>query len=247
MAGETYTKRYPGGFVNRPNVSTPIDSAFLNGVETALGRLLGEDPAADEVGVWVPASNRFVFKKITNAEVDAAAAIALSKLAGYPADATKFARGDGTWAVPPGASTVATIVSLNAAQSIPNNTQTEVVFQNEDDPGNFYNPATGRFTAPTTGLYRLEGKIWLPANGTGSRHVSVRRNGDTTKRLDEYRHAAWAGDWNILPFNALMRLTAGDYVSVWVFQDSGGALNATGPSTAANPGDGSHAYFEQVG
>lgn len=80
MAGETYTKRYGGGFKNRPDVSTPADAQFLNAVETALARLLGEDPAQDEVGVWVPASNRFVFKKITNAQVDPAAAIARSKL-----------------------------------------------------------------------------------------------------------------------------------------------------------------------
>lgn len=38
---------------------------------------------------------------IDNANINAAAAIALSKLAGYPSDATKFARGDGSWASPP--------------------------------------------------------------------------------------------------------------------------------------------------
>lgn len=37
---------------------------------------------------------------LDNSNINAAAAIALSKLAGYPADATKFARGDGSWAVP---------------------------------------------------------------------------------------------------------------------------------------------------
>lgn len=80
MAGETYPQKYVGGFKNRPDVSTPADAAFLNAVESALMRLLGEDPAADEVGVWVPASDRFVFRKIANANVDAAAAIARSKL-----------------------------------------------------------------------------------------------------------------------------------------------------------------------
>lgn len=80
MAGETYAQRYAGGFKNRPDVSTPADAAFLNAVESALLRLLGEDPAADEVGVWVPGSDRFEFKKITNANVDAAAAIDYSKI-----------------------------------------------------------------------------------------------------------------------------------------------------------------------
>lgn len=80
MAGETYVKRYPAGFVDLPSTTTPVDSTFLNAVETALLRLLGEDPLADEVGVWVPASNRFVFQKIVNAQIDAAAAIDKSKL-----------------------------------------------------------------------------------------------------------------------------------------------------------------------
>jgi hypothetical protein len=37
---------------------------------------------------------------IDDANIRATAAIALSKLAGYPADATKFPRGDGAWALP---------------------------------------------------------------------------------------------------------------------------------------------------
>lgn len=139
MAGETYVKRYAGGFADGAGGGTPVDSTFLNAVETALLRLLGEDPAADEVGVWTPASNRFVFQKIANAQIDAAAAIdksklgalnivnadiaataaiaksklaalniadadivagaaiAIAKLAGYPSDATKVLKGDGTW------------------------------------------------------------------------------------------------------------------------------------------------------
>lgn len=32
----SYTRRYPGGFVDFPDQSTPVDSLFLNGVETAL-------------------------------------------------------------------------------------------------------------------------------------------------------------------------------------------------------------------
>jgi hypothetical protein len=80
MAGETYSKRYGAGFSDVGG-ATPVDSQYLNAVETALLRLLGEDPAADEVGVWVPASNRFVFQKITNANIDPAAAISKSKLA----------------------------------------------------------------------------------------------------------------------------------------------------------------------
>lgn len=80
MAGETYTKRHAGGFVDDID-TTKVDSQFLNAVEAALLRLLGEDPATDEVPSWTPGSDRFVFQKIVNANIDAAAAIAKSKLA----------------------------------------------------------------------------------------------------------------------------------------------------------------------
>lgn len=56
----TYIRRYPGGFLNRPATTTPADAAFLNAVEDELIRVGGH---------------------ITNADIDAAAAIAKSKLA----------------------------------------------------------------------------------------------------------------------------------------------------------------------
>ena len=81
MAGETYVKRYAGGFVDGSGGGTAVDSQFLNAVETALLRLLGEDPAANEVPVWSTGSARFIFQKITNDSIDAAAAIDKTKLA----------------------------------------------------------------------------------------------------------------------------------------------------------------------
>ena len=79
MAGETYSRRWPT-WHDEPTEDTAADSQFFQKVEDALVRLLGEDPAADELGIWTPASGRFVFQKLTNAQVDPAAAIARSKL-----------------------------------------------------------------------------------------------------------------------------------------------------------------------
>lgn len=77
-----YVKRYPGGFVDKPSLTTAVDSAFLNAVESALLQLLGEVPAADEVGVWVGgAGGGLVYQKITNSQIAAAAGIDKSKLA----------------------------------------------------------------------------------------------------------------------------------------------------------------------
>lgn len=77
-----YVKRYPGGFLDLPSQTTPVDSAFLNAVEAALLHLLGEAPAVDEVGVWSAAGGgALVYQKITNAQIAAGAAIDKSKLA----------------------------------------------------------------------------------------------------------------------------------------------------------------------
>lgn len=69
-------------------------------------------------GVWVPTSfaatdipnfptdstkallGDGTWEQVANAQIAAAAAIAISKLAGFPNDATKILKGDGTWAAP---------------------------------------------------------------------------------------------------------------------------------------------------
>jgi len=76
-----YTKRYAGGFVNKPTLTTPIDSTFLNAVETALLALLTVDGTVDgQVLQWVNASTRFGPALLLNKNVDAAAAIDWTKL-----------------------------------------------------------------------------------------------------------------------------------------------------------------------
>lgn len=80
MSGETYVKRYPGGFVDLPAQTTAIDSQFLNAVEQALVRLLGEDPGDGEVPAWSAGLGRLVYQTITNAQVAPGAAISRTKL-----------------------------------------------------------------------------------------------------------------------------------------------------------------------
>lgn len=126
MAGEAYSKRYAGGFVDLPAQTTSIDSQFLNGVETELLRLLGADPADASAQVWDAALGRFKTVKITAANISPVANIAKSQLAplaitdadvapganisgskignipasqiaGYPSDGSKVLAGDGSW------------------------------------------------------------------------------------------------------------------------------------------------------
>lgn len=67
---------------NKPTLDTPIDAQALEGYDDALLRLLGVAPAVDTVGVWTPggANGALVYQKITNTQIDPAAAISRSKL-----------------------------------------------------------------------------------------------------------------------------------------------------------------------
>lgn len=75
-----YAQRWAGGFTDGNNAK-PVDAQFLNAVETALLGLLGANPVDGQLEVYDNALGRFKPTLITNAHIDAAAAIAKSKLA----------------------------------------------------------------------------------------------------------------------------------------------------------------------
>lgn len=80
-AGTAYAKRYAGGFVNLPSQTTGIDQTFLNTVEAALLQLIGAAPTVDgQVAQWDNVNTRYGPALLLNKNIDAAAAIAKSKL-----------------------------------------------------------------------------------------------------------------------------------------------------------------------
>lgn len=104
----TYTP-YNDPWVDYPDTSTPITADALNHIEAGIGEVpYGPDFSANNVPVWD--GSGWVAQKITesqvtagtltNTSINASAGISISKLASYPSDATKYLRGDGTWAVP---------------------------------------------------------------------------------------------------------------------------------------------------
>lgn len=107
-----YTKRH-AAWHDQPATDTPILGVDLDAFETALDKLLGKDtPAADEVGVWTPGSGGLIYQKVgtnqlaagavTDAKVDAAAAIALSKIAGPVLLGVRVLPTSGTYTPTPG-------------------------------------------------------------------------------------------------------------------------------------------------
>lgn len=125
-----YTRYYSQGYANGSAGATPITAAALNHAEDGLVAAAATADAAIAAPASPPTSGvvywtgaAWASAKVTDANVDAAAAIAysklalagsilnndinasaaisLSKLAGYPSDATKVPLGDGTWGAPP--------------------------------------------------------------------------------------------------------------------------------------------------
>lgn len=88
-----------------------------------------------------------------------------------------------------------------------------------------------RLTAPADGIYLLTAKSPWAASGVGRRHLKYRINGVAT-------------DYNLMVTTAqsgatrengadLVEMTAGDYLEIWVEQDSGGSLNLLGGNQAS--------------
>lgn len=73
----------PTSWQDFPNLSTPITAARLNNLEAGV------------IAAYIQGTGTLV-----NADLAVGAAIGIAKLASYPSDATKFLRGDGTWAAP---------------------------------------------------------------------------------------------------------------------------------------------------
>lgn len=115
----------------------------------------------------------------------------------------------------------------NANLSITNNTVTAATFNSERwDSGDLHSTSsnTSRLAAPITGLYVIGGHVRFAANSSGRRDVFVRVNGSTQIAVSR-NSAPHATDDTYLSVATAYRLTAGDYVELCVFQNSGGSLN----------------------
>lgn len=117
------------------------------------------------------------------------------------------------------------------AQSIPSATWTAVTLASEVwDTDNFHSTAsnTSRMTIPAGlgGKYRATAGTAFDAGGTGDRYIAIRVNGAvlTGGSTVDVRapHASLTADRS---GSLDVDVVAGDYVELYVYQDSGGALN----------------------
>jgi len=119
---------------------------------------------------------------------------------------------------------------LTSDQSIANATMAAISWDAElHDYGGFWaagNPT--RFTVPYTGVYRATANIVFDGNATGLRAAFITVNGATPPSGQLGGFTTGAVSTAKIYANAVMPdsvLTAADYIEVYAYQDSGGALD----------------------
>lgn len=110
-------------------------------------------------------------------------------------------------------------------------TDTLVTFDSERwDTSSMHSTAsnTGRIYAPVAGIYDLKAHLNFAANGTGQRYAFFKVNGSRIVALTT--QPANATIITAVNPSSEVKLNAGDYVEVWAWQNSGGALNISASS-----------------
>jgi len=117
----------------------------------------------------------------------------------------------------------------STTQSIANGTVQAVVFNSENyDTNNYHSTSsnTSRMTVPSDGKYQVTATVPFVNNATGVRYVFFCINGATSGRYGSQTvPGTGAGLDTIITGTTTIPLVAGDYVEVYVYQNSGGALN----------------------
>lgn len=111
-------------------------------------------------------------------------------------------------------------------QSISNNTETPVQFDNESyDTNTMHDNVTNntRITFTTAGIYSVSGNVVWAAAAGGRRNITIKLNG-TTYLVQQELPLSSTNDASG-SFSLQHSFIAGDYIEVNVYQSSGGAIN----------------------
>lgn len=121
------------------------------------------------------------------------------------------------------------VVYPTVAQSSSNATWTAVAFGGEIwDTDNYHSTSTNtsRFTIPTgkSGKFRISGQVSWAANATGVRLITGYKNGSNWQGATQV-YSGQSSDQATIPFVIYMTANAGDYIEIYAYQNSGGALD----------------------
>jgi len=124
----------------------------------------------------------------------------------------------------------------STSQSIPNATDTTVVFTTEEyDYQSEYDTGNGRFTADADGVYSVKAAVQFVSNAWVAGEVITLRlykNTSVDEILDKWKCQANVTYAMSVQGSTDIELTAGDYIRVAVYQSSGGALNTLADALA---------------
>ena len=115
-------------------------------------------------------------------------------------------------------------VIRTSTQMVDTATWTDISFDTESwDTDSLHDPSSNpeRLTAPYDGKYLVSGAIQWPANATGGRYIELRVNGTSVARDAYEPEAAVTVSRNL---RTVWEFSANDYVTMTVYQDSGGGL-----------------------
>jgi hypothetical protein len=135
------------------------------------------------------------------------------------------------WGVSTVASTDATVRAVAArattasGQSIATATDTKVDWDAiaYDTHGAFDIATNDRFTAPVSGKYRVSAAIEWAVSSSGFRAISIRKNGAVYSYLD-FESNPSGSNTEVCTGSDTVDLSAGDYIEIYAFQNSGGSL-----------------------
>jgi hypothetical protein len=147
------------------------------------------------------------------------------------------ASGVPSWATPAsgGATFAGCRVLLTANQSVANSTDVAITFTDEtyDTDGYHSNSTnTSRLTVPSgkAGYYQINANITWAANASGIRDFNIYKNGN---RANYFTFNPQASNSQSFQLSSILYGAVGDYFEMFVFQNSGGALNVQSPGVGA--------------
>jgi hypothetical protein len=132
------------------------------------------------------------------------------------------------WATPAGGSTFVGAKAYGTTnQSISNNTVTTITWANEEfDTDAIHSTSTNteRLTIPSgkTGYWQITASIGYDTNATGVRQIRLSKNGTY---VNNEQVNATSSFGNIMGYSNILYLTATDYITLEVYQTSGGSLD----------------------
>lgn len=119
-------------------------------------------------------------------------------------------------------------------QTIPNSVDTAVAFTNEAfDNDNMHDTVTNnsRLVATHAGTYVITAGVWWAGSAAGTyRHAKIVKNG-ATSILENVTDPVSAGTGPRQSLSVIETMNAGDYVELYVNQDTGGNLDLTADKT----------------